>query len=862
MIVNENVITSKNRHVSSLPKHRRGGFVDATDDRSVEQRANASISLRQAALPCRCPQEGALMSRVKVVVGINDLESRFPSVAEEFSSDLNGGVLPSEVYAFTSVRYWFKCKQCGNEWLARVLERTRNNHGCPNCRKKLFGAIAAGVAASRRKPNSQFVFEAARLNPSVSVVGRYINNHTRIDVRCNSCGRVWSQFPGTTLRGSGCNDCYNRRRSMTIDDINGRLEADGRTVRVVGGYTRSYKKALIECGVCGHTWSANVQSVLRGGGCPECAVNTPYTRDTFVAKAAEENPDIEVLGQYNGVKSPISVKCKKCGHEWTANAERFISRTSCPHCGKYVTRSIDWLKERISEVNPNIVPMDNYRNLSTKMTFKCLRCGGTWDTTPTSILSGTGCPKCNVANRSFFEAALLHALRDSLGDELVLSRDRSAIGAELDIYIPSRGLAFEPGSWFYHKHTQSSDLSKLAFCEAAGIELDIIYFGIPAGEVVEHKCTRTDVALSAQKWEDCKHVIEEAMNRHGISHDGIDWDSVRKSALLVSGRKTTEELKGELSKVNPDIEVLGEYAQNHTPIDVKCRICGHEWSAEPNNLLSGKGCPKCRRKNAGLARRKTHEEFARELAEKNKKVTLVGKYMGSTEKVEVKCVRCGRTFLSKPGNLLNGRGCIKCRHKKTHDEFVEDLKKVNPNIIPLGEYKGHMEPLPVKCAVCGHEWSVKPRWLLEGHGCYKCGRASVSKKLSHSHEDFLNALEERGIHIDVIEEYRGANEKIEFRCPVCGEHWHAKPSNILSGRGCPKCGKDRTASSKRLSDEEFRKRMSDLRDDFEVVGKYNGYKEPVEVMCKECGHTWSATPASLRRCKGCPECRKKNKGIS
>jgi len=35
---------------------------------------------------------------------------------------------------------------------------------------------------------------------------------------------------------------------------------------------------------------------------------------------------------------------------------------------------------------------------------------------------------------------------------------------------------------------------------------------------------------------------------------------------------------------------------------------------------------------------------------------------------------------------------------------------------------------------------------------------------------------------------KGANKKIKCRCKVDGFEWKVTPGNLLSGKGCPKCG--------------------------------------------------------------------------
>ena len=59
------------------------------------------------------------------------------------------------------------------------------------------------------------------------------------------------------------------------------------------------------------------------------------THEDFL-KEFEKNPhfnDIELLEKYVNRKTPIKCKCKKCGHEWSANAYNLTHfNTGCPSC--------------------------------------------------------------------------------------------------------------------------------------------------------------------------------------------------------------------------------------------------------------------------------------------------------------------------------------------------------------------------------------------------------------------------------------------------------------------------------------------------------------------------------------------------
>ena len=58
---------------------------------------------------------------------------------------------------------------------------------------------------------------------------------------------------------------------------------------------------------------------------------------------------------------------------------------------------------------------------------------------------------------------------------------------------------------------------------------------------------------------------------------------------------TTESFKEAYYEKHPDsnIEIIGEYINNQTSIKCKCRVCGYEWTAMPQNLHKGSNCIAC-----------------------------------------------------------------------------------------------------------------------------------------------------------------------------------------------------------------------------------------------------------------------------
>jgi len=57
--------------------------------------------------------------------------------------------------------------------------------------------------------------------------------------------------------------------------------------------------------------------------------------------------------------------------------------------------------------------------------------------------------------------------------------------------------------------------------------------------------------------------------------------------------KSHVQFVNELFEINTEVDILEKYINCRSKIQVKCKIDGHEWSAIPNDLLSGSGCPVC-----------------------------------------------------------------------------------------------------------------------------------------------------------------------------------------------------------------------------------------------------------------------------
>lgn len=199
---------------------------------------------------------------------------------------------------------------------------------------------------------------------------------------------------------------------------------------------------------------------------------------------------------------------------------------------------------------------------------------------------------------------------------------------------------------------------------------------------------------------------------------------------VCSGRVVThEEYVKKVAKINFNIEVLERYIDSKTPILHRCKIDGYEWYVKPNGILNGTGCPKC----AGTMK-KTHEEYVKELYVKNPNIEVVELYVNDYTKILHRCKIDAYEWYTTPRSILdsNGGGCPKCSgsKQKTHEEYVFEVAKINPNIEVIGEYVNWETKILHRCKIDGCEWYARPNNILNGNGCPKCNASKGERTIA------------------------------------------------------------------------------------------------------------------------------------
>ena len=181
----------------------------------------------------------------------------------------------------------------------------------------------------------------------------------------------------------------------------------------------SIKKIWWKCDK-GHEWEATPNNRSRGQGCPICAgrkvlivYNDLTTTRPQIVKEWNYARNIHITPESVTEHSHHKVwwKCSKCGNEWESTIYNRAAGKGCPICskkkqGQAKVENIIKTTGSFAENHPSLIeewdyekntisPFSISKSSTSKVWWKCKRCGYSWQTTVSHrTLRNHGCPAC------------------------------------------------------------------------------------------------------------------------------------------------------------------------------------------------------------------------------------------------------------------------------------------------------------------------------------------------------------------------------------------------------------------------------------------------------------------------------------
>ena len=259
--------------------------------------------------------------------------------------------------------------------------------------------------------------------------------------------------------------------------------------------------------------------------------------------------------------------------------------------------------------------------------------------------------------------------------------------------------------------------------------------------------------------------------------------------------KTKEQFQKDLDKkYNSKYEIIGEYKGNKIETTFKCRRCGYEFKARPNDVMTGRRvCKQCYLETVKnkYAKDELISKFNEIHNNKYNYSILEDKIYYRNDEIEVICPKHGK-FKTSVSLHLNGRGCYQCGMEKFTqartigvDKFKERLNEVNPNITFNEEnYVDTNTPIYFTCLKCWYKFKRTPTNIFfVNPTCPNCeGYKSKLEKLIY---DFLS---KNKINFEIYKRFDWLGKKsLDFYLPdysiaiECQGIQHFKPVEHFGG---------------------------------------------------------------------------------
>jgi len=175
-----------------------------------------------------------------------------------------------------------------------------------------------------------------------------------------------------------------------------------------------------------------------------------------------------------------------------------------------------------------------------------------------------------------------------------------------------------------------------------------------------------------------------------------------------------------------------------------------------------------------------------------------------------------------------------------------------------GPYKNAQTPIDMYCPTCENEFSSRWANFSRGHGCKYCAAILHGNVTRHSFSKIKEDFESRGFTLLSEEnDYKGNDSVLECIC-VCGRTSTKRYYDLMAGKKCDGCAKDKLSELFRTPHKEADRRAA--KQGLTVLEySYKTVADRFPLQCNTCNHKFKTSLSSLQfKNTGCPQCKSSN----
>lgn len=716
--------------------------------------------------------------------------SEFSNLINEWDWEKNSQInlIPDNLLSGSNKIAWWKCT-LGHEWKARIIERARNNTGCPYCTNRKIQIGFNDLATTNPDLAKEW---HPQKNVNISPYKVTKGSSKKVWWLCIN-GHEWQASIASRASGRGCPFCSNNKILAGFNDL---------------------------------------------------ATTHPTLVNEWNYKKNESLSPSAVLA---GSSKKVWWKCKN-GHEWQASiSHRSDREQGCPFCSgrnaiagetDLATINPKLASEWHPTKNGNLTPAQVTIRSGKKIWWLC-RYGHEWQATPHDRdTDNTKCPICSARQQtSFPEQAIFYYVKKLFPNTINRYKDIFHNSMELDVFIPdiALGIEYDGANWHKTQTEYSREKNKYEICKNHGIYLIRIK--------ENHKNIWNDVAdkiiyiEKRRNFTNLNRIISTLLDYILCFRGNSDNSASLYHNITIDVKMDQTEIlnyltdiDNSLKELRPDLVEEWDWEKNghlqpsmfslHSNDIVwwKCKQCGRSWRAMINTRTrnSGSGCAIC-----GIPKRAKsfHDAYISvngslmqnnsKLAEEwhpthNGDLTPDNITVASPRKVWWLCKKCGHEWQAPPNNRNKGVGCPRCSGR-IPKIGVNDLATVNPDLAKEWHPTLNAPMLPNEflpksskkvwwlCPRCRHEWKAFISNRSKGAGCPCC--SGQVAKIGVNDLATVNPTLAKEWHPTKNEPLKpdtvlpNCSKKVWWKCPKCAHEWQATVSSRSNKRGCPNCYK-------------------------------------------------------------------------
>ena len=259
----------------------------------------------------------------------------------------------------------------------------------------------------------KFLVDFKNKNTPVEIIGDIVDWKVDVKCKCLLCNEEFYMRPINLKRGSIHSKCSykirGKNKKSSTNEFKDKLYNVNKDIEVIGEYEKAIIPIEVKCKICGHIWKSTPNNLLRNHGCPICyhikqsetmkgntigKIKTNYEIPIICKNLKSKFPNLIFLQEIKNLSSIILCKCKKCDNTWETNINNLCNLNSKECCPYCSDRLLNI--ERIDDflLNHKIMRTNTPLKWSDKVNCVCKVCNYKWDVKAGILFKRKGCPKC------------------------------------------------------------------------------------------------------------------------------------------------------------------------------------------------------------------------------------------------------------------------------------------------------------------------------------------------------------------------------------------------------------------------------------------------------------------------------------